>query len=29
LIYCEKESKWVPITLISALFNLKLNWINY
>ena len=25
LIYCEKESKWVPITLISALFNLKLN----
>ena len=25
LIYCEKESKCVPITLISALFNLKLN----
>ena len=25
LIYCEKESKWAPITLISALFNLKLN----
>ena len=25
LIYCEQKSDWFPITLISALFNLKLN----
>ena len=25
LIYCEKELDWFPITLISTLFNLKLN----
>ena len=25
LIYCEEELDWFPITLISTLFNLKLN----
>ena len=25
LIYCEQKADWFPITLISALFNLKLN----
>ena len=25
LIYCEKRASWFPITLISALFELKLN----
>ena len=25
LIYCEQKAEWFPITLISALFNLKLN----